>query len=339
MRGHRVFRRLVKTNQVNDAPEAIDVLLSESVWAKDGKGREQMTISCHDTDYIPKVKNAGKMQNKNDQKVQIMHNGLLVVAGGYHGEWMSKIITALKGHHEPQEEKVFYELLRHIGDNATMIELGSFWSYYSLWFNKEKKNARNICCEPDSTNLEIGKLNAGLNNARNLEFCEVASGAEDGHIELPMDSDAQVVKKVPVRSVDSLVKQYRIKKLDLLHMDIQGFELDALHGAIKTITSKKLRFIIVSTHHYFFSKDPLTHQKCIDFIKENGGHIIASHTVLESFSGDGLIAASFDNRDKNLAVEVSVNHTDNSLFRSYEKDVALLMQAYNTQIGAAVSNG
>lgn len=332
MKKLRFAKTLLKSNSKSreTSPSAIDVLLTESIWAKDGPGRTAMTVSCRDTDYIPKVKNAGKIQTKGGHKVQIMHNGLLVTAGGYHGDWMSKIITTLKGHHEPQEEKVFYEILKKIGDGATMIELGSFWSYYSLWFNKKVKNARNICCEPDTDNLEVGRLNAELNKAKNIDFIEVASGPEDGSVvELAMDSRPEVVKKVPVRSVDGLVKDYDIKCLDLLHMDIQGFELEALQGAVQTITAKKLRFLMVSTHHYFFSKDPLTHQKCIDFIKAHGGHIITSHTVLESFSGDGLIAASFSKKDADMSIGISINHTDDSLFRPYEKDLSLLMKAYN----------
>jgi hypothetical protein len=35
---------------------------------------------------------------------------------------------------EPQEELAFNEVLKHIGPHANMIEIGGFWSYYSLWF-------------------------------------------------------------------------------------------------------------------------------------------------------------------------------------------------------------
>jgi len=330
MKRVKALKRLIQPNTKNHVElpvNAIDVLL---VMAKDGEGRVAMTISCRDTDYIPKVKDAGKIQDRNGQKIQVMHNGMVVTAGGYWGDWMTKIIKNLKGHHEPQEEKIFYEIIKKLRKGSTMIELGSFWSYYSLWFHTEIKDAVNICCEPDENNLEVGKQNAKLNSANNIVYCKAAAGSKDGtEVELAMDSDPNTTKKVIVRSVDSLVKEYNIEYLDLLHMDIQGFELDALHGAIETIRAGKLRFLIVSTHHYLFSKDPLTHQNCIDFIKENGGHIIASHTVPESFSGDGLIAASFSEKDAAMTVDVSINHTDDSLFRPYEQDMAILIDAYN----------
>ena len=329
-----MFARKVKKD-ITASPrrKALDVLLSEEgVWAKDMNARIAMTIACRDTDYIPKVNDAGQTKVVEGEKVQVMHNGLLVKSGGYHGDWMSHIIKTLKGHHEPQEEKVFYEIVKKLPNKPTMIELGSFWAYYSLWVNKEKNSALNICCEPDKTNMGIGKVNARINKAKNIKFYDVASGKTDGEVvDLVMDSDPSKTEKVTIRTVDSLMKENKLRKLDLLHLDIQGVELDALEGAIETIKQGKLRFLIVSTHHYFFSGDPLTHQKCIDFIRHNGGHIVASHTVLESSSGDGLIAASFDSKDKGFKIDVSVNHTDDSLFRSYERDLAILINYYDTQ--------
>jgi len=295
------------------------------LWRMNEYQRRDMTISCNDTDYIKKVPGAGKVTKHSGKDVQLMHNGLSMKLGGYHGDWMAQIITTLKGHHEPQEEKAFYEVLKRLESGASMIELGSFWSYYSLWFNKALKQARNICCEPDPQNMKIGKENAALNHLDDVIFVESAAGEVDGEMtDVVMDSDPSKKVHVPIRTVDSLAKEYGLDMVDLLHMDVQGFELSALKGAQKLITAKKIRFLFVSTHHYFFSGKANTHQECLHFIKQNGGHIVASHTILESFSGDGLIVASFDVRDKDFSIEMSINHTDNSLFRSYEEDIALL---------------
>lgn len=290
--------------------------------------RADLTISCRDTDYIPKVKNAGTYKKIKGQPVQIMHNGLLVKRGGYYGEWMERIIRELKGHHEPQEEKVFYEILKRLKPGSTMIELGAFWSYYSLWFNKAIKDAVNICCEPDTSNIEVGKINAVLNNA-NLSFINSAAGEDPGSIiDFPLESKPGELVEVPIISVDELMKKNALSKLDLLHMDVQGHELSAIRGATKTIKSGKLRFIIVSTHHYSISGDPLTHFQCEELIKSLGGHIIASHTVLESYSGDGLIAASFNKADKDLHINVSINSSTHSLYKPYEYDLAVLIENY-----------
>lgn len=324
--------RFPKKNNKQHSQSALEVLSDSDVWQLNEIQRVAMTISCKDCDYIPKVKNAGEVKKLKNQSVQIMHNNIMVKTGGYHGEWMSRIIKELKGHHEPQEEKIFYELLRRVPANGVMIELGSFWSYYSLWFNKQIKNATNYCCEPDLGNMAIGKTNASINQAK-LNFIHAAAGSATGKI-IQFDLESKPGEKlpVPIKSVDSIVEENKIHKVDILHMDVQGAELDALKGAKKTIIAKKLRFLIVSTHHFIFSGNPASHNQCLDYIKSLGGHIISSHTVAESYSGDGLIVASFDPTDQDFVIEVSLNHTDRSLFRPHEKDLAILMDNYDRMV-------
>lgn len=328
-----MFKKIKKSNKKNNL---ISVLMRESPWNMSVEERTQMTISCRDTDYISKVEGAGKITNLKGNKVQLMHNGLSLVYGGYHGDWMAEIIKDLKGHHEPQEEKAFFEvmsILKNTKQNSfTMIELGSFWSYYSLWFMKELKNAKAYCFEPDPNNMAIGKTNAQINGLTPI-FVSAAAGSDDGQVvSLPLDSNPSESIDVAIRSVDSIVEEYKIKKIDILHMDVQGVELDALEGAIRSIVQNKVRFLFVSTHHYSFSGDVATHTKCIEFIKKNGGRIVSSHNVLESYSGDGLIVASFSPVDKDLSIHTSVNTSDKSLFRSYEKDLEILTKYLEHEI-------
>jgi FkbM family methyltransferase len=312
-----------------DGVSGINLLIGSQPWIMSPEERAVMTVSCLDTDYIPKVANAGKRVSYNGQAVQIMHNGLKVLDGGYYGDWMAEIIKKLRGHHEPQEEKAFYEVINRLKDdkskNKNMIELGSFWAYYSMWFKKSFPGASAYCFEPDPVNLELGKKNAALNSLE-LEFTEAAAGSDDGSkVMLNLESTEYEPRLVEIRSVDKFMADRKIPKLDILHMDVQGAELDTLKGAEAMIKAKKLRFIFVSTHHYVFSNDPLTHKHCADFIKQLGGHIISSHNVLESFSGDGLIVASFDDRDRDFHIDTSINTSQHSLFRSYEEDLGILL--------------
>jgi hypothetical protein len=142
-----------------------------------------------------------------------------------------------------------------------------------------------------------------------------------------MESEPGRAASVPILSVDGLMEELRLPRVDVLHMDTQGAELDALAGASAVIAAGRLRFVLISTHHYSICGDPDIHGKCLRFLAEHGAHVIASHTVLESFSGDGLIAASFDPRDRDFGVPITLNHTDRSLFRPHEEDLAILMEA------------
>lgn len=311
---------------------ALEILKAQDPMQLTVEERAAMTMSCNDTEDLPRVKDAGVVRIEKGKKIQIMHNGVKVVAGGYYGDLIQSIVTALKGHHEPQEEKVFYYLLKRLtSKKPVMIELASHWAFYSLWFKKETGGMA-ICCEPDPHNIEIGRENARLNGykeGKDTFFHQSAAGSKDGVvIDFVQDSNPNETIQVPIRSVESLCREHNVKKLDILHIDAQGIELDALEGARPLIEAGRLRFVVISTHHYIYSGDPLTHQKCERFIKDHGGHIIASHDILESFSGDGLIVASFDRKDKNFTVTISRNH-GKALFRPYQEDVALLMSAYD----------
>ena len=89
-----------------------------------------MAQRCPDCDDLPKADHAGEVVIDDDgTPVQIMHNGLRVLADGYCGAWTTELIAACEGHHEPQEERVVYDILQRLGPDATMIELGAWWSY------------------------------------------------------------------------------------------------------------------------------------------------------------------------------------------------------------------
>lgn len=286
------------------------------------KYRIKMTISCKDCESIPKVPQAGKIFDGPNGRYQLMHNNLKVVEDGYCGRWMTELIRILRGHHEPQEEKAFYEILNYIPKHATMIELGSWWSYYSLWFQKQIEGAQNYMIEPDPTYLEIGKQNFALNEMAG-HFFNAAIGNKTIASALVLCESDNVKRPMPLITVDDFCLREGIKYVDLLLCDIQGFELEMLQGATKGFEQGMFRFMVISTHHHSISNDPLIHHKCLAFLRERGAHILAEHNISESYSGDGLIVASLDHHDRNLPViEVSRNYSRARLFRELEYDLA-----------------
>jgi FkbM family methyltransferase len=281
-----------------------------------------MTVGCPDAHSIPKVSGAGDVFEENGCRFQLMHNGVRVLEDCYYGAWMTALIRLLRGHHEPQEEKIFHEILKYIPANGTMVELGSFWCYYSLWFQNAIAQAKSFMIEPDPNNLEIGRRNFAL-NGRSGTFlnCSVGSASLQAQA-FQCESDA-VVRAIPTITVDEFIQQNAIKFVDLLLSDIQGAELQMLEGARNSIAEGKIRFLVISTHHHSISKDPILHQRCLKFLEDRQAHIIASHSVAESYSGDGLIAASLVAADRHIPpIAISKNHASNSLFRELEFDLA-----------------
>ncbi len=277
--------------------------------------RVEMTVSCRDADPIPKVPNAGSVERIGDDVVQVMHNGVRVLKGGYHGDWMSEVIARLNGHHEPQEELVFHHILKFLPDNARMIELGAFWSYYSIWFLKDHPQRQALGVEPDPSHIEIGLKNAALNNV-NLEIrCGFL-----GSMDIPSNNfvtENSGIVDIPMIRASTLVKEFSPSGLDLLHLDIQGAEADVIRDCQDLLLSKTIQFLLISTHAEPISGSPLTHQECLDMVREFDGVILEEHDVHESFSGDGLIAAYFGSEPIDWPqLDLSYNRYSSSLFRN-----------------------
>ena len=254
-------------------------------------------------------------------RYQVMHNGLKVVEDCYCGRWMTELIRLLRGHHEPQEERAFHELLPRIRPGGVMIELGSYWSYYSLWFLRAVAGGRTVLVEPDPNNLQVGQANYALNGVTG-EFHQFSVGSIPAPPRPFLCQSDQQQRPVAETSVDDLIQQLGIARVEMLLADIQGAEWEMLQGATRAIDQGRLRFVFVSTHHHSISGDPLTHQKCLAFLRSKGGHVLAEHNVTKGFSGDGLIVASFDPLDRCLApIPLSRNYPTNSLFPELEYDI------------------
>jgi FkbM family methyltransferase len=284
------------------------------------------TASCTDCDEIDKVAGAGESLRSGETIAQVMHNGLLVEWGGYYGEWMAEIIRVLRGHHEPQEEVVFDRVLGRLAaeeNSPVMVEFGSFWTYYGLWFLKLMPSSSLVAVEPDAAWLEVGRRNAALNGlSERARFVHAAIGPEPGcPLQFRAESDGQL-HTVAQHDLSSLLDETGLGHVDLLLCDAQGAESVLLERAGEELIGRKVRFLFVSTHHQSISGDPLTHQRCLALLQEAGGHVIAEHSVRESFSGDGLIVVSFDPRDRDFSVEVSYARARDSLFGEAEVELA-----------------
>ncbi len=277
--------------------------------------RVRMTVSCRDTDPIPKVRRAGKVLEIDGTRMQFMHNGVKVIAGGYHGTWMGEIIRQLRGHHEPQEEWAFHQIVQLVRPGGVMLELGSFWAYFSLWFAHVVQQATNYIVEPDANNMAVGLKNFELNDRKATSQQASVGGMSLAARPFTCES-TNTVEQIAEISVDDFVEQHQIAKLDLILADIQGAELPMLHGLVRSLAAKKIRFIVVSTHHHSISSSRTTHQDCLAWLQQHGATVFAEHAVEEGYSGDGVIVASFDPADANLPkIQLSRNQPANSLFR------------------------
>jgi Methyltransferase FkbM domain len=216
--------------------------------------------------YIPRVKNAGRIISGS----LVMHNGLKVRMGeyAYYGDFANVVLKTNAGVHEPQEERVFMEVLKYIPENATMIELGSYWAFYSMWFAKNIKNPHCFMIEPEEKCLNCGKENFKLNN---LTGTFIQGKCGKGGIE-----------------IDDFIINNKIDTAHIIHADIQGAELDMLMSCEQSIAKNKIWYFFISTH------SQKLHYDCMEFLQSRDFIILASADFdYGTYCFDGVLVARF----------------------------------------------
>ncbi|MEO1628896.1 MAG: FkbM family methyltransferase, partial [Bacteroidota bacterium] len=127
-----------------------------------------------------------------------------------------------------------------------------------------------VMVEPDRRNLSYGKRNAALNGVDGT-FIHAGIGKQ-------VDRPRNLV------TVDEICRQQGLNFIDVLHSDIQGFELDMLHGSRETLSQGKVGYAFISTHSNEL------HEQCRAHLEtEYNFSLVASANLDESFSWDGIL--------------------------------------------------
>jgi hypothetical protein len=231
--------------------------------------RTELVVACPDNAFISRVPDAGSVR----RGYQLMHNGVRVLAGGYYGYPLREMLCRNGGVHEPQEERAFQEVLPHLRQDGVMVELGSYWGFYSLWFKQAVPRGRCLLVEPDLLALAVGRHNFEINGVAG-EFYQAYVGQRSSSL-----------RGVPVISVDDLAGEYKFTHVDVLHADIQGAELDMLRGADRLLRDGNVSYLFISTH------SPELHVACAKHLSDLGFLIVASIGPADSFSEDGVLIA------------------------------------------------
>lgn len=222
-----------------------------------GRIRDICADPCNDR--ITRVPYAGEILDGH----LVTHNGLLVKATdpGY-----VRLLQGNRGCHEPQEEFVFQEVLKHIPQGGSIVELGAYWAFYSMWFAKEVVAARCFCVEPRKKNLQVGKYNFALNG---LEGAFFHSKIGHGHL-----------------AIDDFLDAQQLDYVDVLHADIQGAEYEMLCDAERSLSKGKIGYVFVGTHSQEL------HYQCKGYL-ERHGYITLAHADFEygTYCCDGVLVA------------------------------------------------
>jgi len=252
------------------------------VWSR----RTKDVLRCPDNKFIPRVEDAGIVIDD----YQIMHNGIRIVKNSYCGDEMRQLLFKNRGVHEPQEERLFQEILKYLPDDAVMIELGSYWAFYSMWFYKVVKHPTCYLVEADPLLLEYGLANFRLNKMQG-EFSHFLIGKTAGITE----------NGIPIISIDDFITKNQIPHVHILHSDIQGAEIEMLLGAEQALKQNRIDFIFISTHSHKL------HEQVLQVIRRFDFYVLAEADMMNTYSYDGLIVAVRNGVNAPISISISQN--------------------------------
>lgn len=261
--------------------------------------------ACPDAHAMKSAPDAGHVVDRDGRRVLTMHNGIEVLADAYFGQWMTRAIEASRGHFDPQREAAFAEVLRRLRESGStspsMLELGSYWCFLSMWFLAEFPAATVACVEADPRFLEVGRLNLELNGLAAAHFHGAVGPGEDPWLVTVPESDQLV--HASQRMGQCLVHRFTIEELmdasgistvDLMVVDVRGHEVSVLQSIAPSLASGAARWIIVTTAHHSRSGSHTSHQAAVELLTRTGATVVVDLSVSESHGLGGLVVATFD---------------------------------------------
>lgn len=268
------YKRLMELNQLNDD--------DRKLWLN----RINLVKKAPENPKIEKVKDAGTIQ----KGLFVMHNGLKIEPLSYVGPEMLRLMTENKAVHEPQEEYAFQEVLKHIKPGGVMVEVGAYWSFYSMWFAQKVKNARNFMID-NVNGVKRGKENFALNNL-------------NGTFKTAYIGKGGMVDGIPLITIDEFAEENKLDFIDLLHADIQGHELTMLETMPQILDNMKVGYLFISTHTVEL------HQQCKNYLIEKGYSIVCDADFEHTYSPDGVLVAKNPSYKGVEKIEMSIKKAD-----------------------------
>jgi FkbM family methyltransferase len=173
----------------------------------------------------------------------------------------------LYGDFEPVLTKLLGSLLPPGG---TFFDVGANFGYFSLFAARRiGPQGRVVAFEPDPRNIQRLQTNIALNGFSQIRVvpaavCDkagtaslhLASDAEDnlGTSSIVHDGPGRKTVNVPAIALDDFMTEFS-GNIDVLKMDIEGAELSALRGAIKTLAARRIRHILLELHRFALTEN------------------------------------------------------------------------------------
>jgi FkbM family methyltransferase len=181
--------------------------------------------------------------------------------------------------YEPEESKFLEQVLKP-GD--TFIDIGAHIGYYSLLAAiLVGDSGRVISIEPDSVNVNWIQEHIALNQFSQMQVIPTVLGAETKEVEFFFNSDNDgghalwdvgmhshntisrdrpQILTLPMTTLDEVLRNQSLTGIKLIKIDAEGAEYQVLQGALQTISTYQVPYIICEINRFALEKMG-THEK------------------------------------------------------------------------------
>ena len=164
--------------------------------------------------------------------------------------------------HELESER-FQKILKNIPpseEKMVMIELGCFWSLWSIIFGKTFNNHKVIVIDGDIDKLNVGVKNL-TNNDINFNYYNNTIYSETS--EFTFNDNIENI------SINFLMESEKIKKAHVIHMDIQGSEISLYDEMFEKLSLNIVENVVIATH------SENIHNEILNKMKKLNSHTIS----------------------------------------------------------------
>jgi len=165
-------------------------------------------------------------------------------------------------------------LNRYLKKGDVFIDVGSNIGTWAIFAAQATGNIGEVLCfEPHPITFKYLKENITINNFANINAYNVGCSDTDGDLYFTSNLDDMnhiIAEKenaiiVPVKKLDYYTENY--SKIKLIKIDVEGFELSVLKGAIKTL--QKANIIIFESFEIFQNSFNYKTADMISFLQQN----------------------------------------------------------------------
>lgn len=179
-----------------------------------------------------------------------------------------------------------------------IFDLGAHEGIYSLYASKNAPNGKIFSVEPDPDNLFWLQKNISINKITNIHVIDGCVGEREGEVLFEkgvtsgtgkplkignkkggsfLKETDRILKVHMTTTLDRLVEEYRIDHIDILKIDVEGYELEVLHGGTNAL--KHTLKIVMEWHSPQLKKDVCNLLSKYGFVQVKYDNPLLPHTL------------------------------------------------------------